>query len=73
MFDVHAGSIVGIDVLAPGNEFTVSARTDGEVQVWNMDTAKLVASLPICYEVAISILFKKINADIKSHSLSFCT
>jgi hypothetical protein len=51
LFDVHYGPMVGVDTLAPGNEYVVSVRQGGELQLWSMETSKLVSAIPICYEV----------------------
>ncbi|KAL4232016.1 Cilia- and flagella-associated protein 43 [Mactra antiquata] len=41
--DLHHGQFVGISVL-PGNENCVTAREDGEIQVWTIDKGALVSS-----------------------------
>ena len=52
LFEVHYGGVIGVDMLAPGNENVVSVKEDGEVQVWHIDSAKLLASMPVCYAVS---------------------
>ncbi|KAK3096042.1 hypothetical protein FSP39_022384 [Pinctada imbricata] len=41
--DIHHGNFVGVGCLA-GNEYCVSAREDGQIQVWTIDKGHLVAS-----------------------------
>ncbi|ELU02415.1 hypothetical protein CAPTEDRAFT_160880 [Capitella teleta] len=57
LFDVHFGCFVAVDVLSPGTDDVVTLREDGEVQVWNMVTAKLKSACPIgfqCFSLAAS-------------------
>ena len=52
LLDVHHGEFVGVDTLIPGTELCVTVRDDGEVQVWNMETAALVSSMPVGLQVS---------------------
>ena len=51
VMDIHYGPVVAIDVLAPGTDSAVTVREDGEVQVWDLQTAKLQSAIPVCYQV----------------------
>lgn len=44
--DLHWGTVVGIGCL-PGNEYVVSIKEDGELQVWTMDKGHFVSSVSI--------------------------
>ncbi|CAH1784594.1 unnamed protein product [Owenia fusiformis] len=46
-FDNHYGNFVAISCLTPGTEQCVTCREDGEVQVWDVATAKLLSTMPI--------------------------
>ncbi|XP_060599927.1 cilia- and flagella-associated protein 43-like [Ruditapes philippinarum] len=44
--DLHHGQFVGISCL-PGNEHCVTAREDGEIQVWSIDKGNMVSSFNV--------------------------
>ncbi|XP_048745697.2 cilia- and flagella-associated protein 43-like isoform X3 [Ostrea edulis] len=44
--DFHMGNFVGISCLA-GNEYCVSVREDGELQVWTIDKGLLISSVSV--------------------------
>ncbi|XP_077991965.1 cilia- and flagella-associated protein 43-like [Glandiceps talaboti] len=52
LFDHHHGNFLGVDVLAPGNQYCVTVRNDGEVQVWTMDKPQLVSHLSIAKQAS---------------------
>nr|XP_034327595.1 cilia- and flagella-associated protein 43 isoform X6 [Crassostrea gigas] len=44
--NIHWGNVVGVSCLA-GNEYCVSVREDGELQVWTIDKGLLISSVSV--------------------------
>ena len=47
LFDVHCGKFIAVDVIAPGVDYCVTARENGELQIWNLETSRLEGSLSV--------------------------
>ncbi|XP_064629915.1 cilia- and flagella-associated protein 43-like isoform X2 [Lineus longissimus] len=45
--DVHHGNFVASGFLCPGTETVVTVREDGEVQAWDIESGKLLSTIPI--------------------------
>lgn len=47
LLDIHCGAFVAVDVIAPGTEHCVTARKNGELQVWSIDTSLLEGAITL--------------------------
>ncbi|KAJ7376946.1 Cilia- and flagella-associated protein 43 [Desmophyllum pertusum] len=45
LFDVHNADFVGVDCLTAGTQYCVSCKADGLLQVWDIQTSKLVSKI----------------------------
>lgn len=45
LFDVHNAEFVGVDCLTAGTQYCVSCKADGLLQVWDIQSSKLVSKI----------------------------
>ncbi|XP_015758446.1 PREDICTED: cilia- and flagella-associated protein 43-like [Acropora digitifera] len=67
---VHNSDFVGIDCLTAGNEYCVSCKADGLLQVWSIEAGKVVSQINLSCQVGfiLNVIFV-LSIIYTSHSL----